>query len=221
MLISTKRDRGFTLIELLVVIAIISILASILFPVFARARAKGRQTACLSNVKQITLAFIMYSQDYDERMPSGQSTGLTDSQWYNAIFPYTRNRQILFCPDRADRGPGYGMNWEASGLAIGSFWDPAMKIVVGDVRPDDIDGGIGSNDGKVGSRGWWVNRPGNVPGFGSAQDDHSWLGTSRGVSFPQRHNDGTVWGYADGHAKWAREDQMDNAVNWTPGTPSE
>ena len=70
----------------------------------------------------------MYSQDYDERMPGGQTiAGDTTSQWYNAIFPYTRNRQIMFCPDRADRGPGYGMNWEASGLAIGSFWDPAMQ----------------------------------------------------------------------------------------------
>jgi prepilin-type N-terminal cleavage/methylation domain-containing protein len=208
MFISTRRDRGFTLIELLVVIAIISILASILFPVFARARAKGRQTACLSNVKQITLAFIMYSQDYDERMPSGQSTGLADSQWYNAIFPYTRNRQILFCPDRADKGPGYGMNWEASGLSINTFWDPSMKIVVGDVRPEAL-----GSDGKVGQTSWWINRPGNP----NPTQDNSW----RGNNWPQRHNDGTVWGYADGLVKWAREDQMDNNVNWTPGTPSE
>ena len=209
MLISQRRDRGFTLIELLVVIAIISILASILFPVFARARAKGRQTACLSNIKQITLAFIMYSQDYDERMPGGQTiAGDPTSQWYNAIFPYTRNRQIMFCPDRGDKGPGYGMNWEASGLSISTFWDPAMKIVVGDVRPEAL-----GSDGKVGLTSWWVNRPGNP----HPTQDNSW----RGNNWPQRHNDGTVWGYADGHAKWAREDQMDNNVNWSPSTPSE
>ncbi|NLO04745.1 MAG: prepilin-type N-terminal cleavage/methylation domain-containing protein, partial [candidate division WS1 bacterium] len=63
------RRKGFTLIELLVVIAIIAILAAILFPVFARAREKARQTSCLSNLKQISLAVIMYTQDYDDRMP--------------------------------------------------------------------------------------------------------------------------------------------------------
>jgi len=68
--------RGFTLIELLVVIAIIAILAAILFPVFARAREKARQSSCLSNVKQLDLAVQMYIQDYDEMLPYGQG-GLT------------------------------------------------------------------------------------------------------------------------------------------------
>ena len=62
--------RGFTLIELLVVIAIIAILAAILFPVFAKAREKARQTSCLSNLKQLGLSFLMYAQDYDELLPS-------------------------------------------------------------------------------------------------------------------------------------------------------
>ena len=61
--------RGFTLIELLVVIAIIAILAAILFPVFAKAREKARQTSCLNNVKQLTLAMMQYAQDHDERWP--------------------------------------------------------------------------------------------------------------------------------------------------------
>ncbi|MEN6404264.1 MAG: prepilin-type N-terminal cleavage/methylation domain-containing protein, partial [Armatimonadia bacterium] len=61
--------RGFTLIELLVVIAIIAILAAILFPVFAKAREKARQTSCLNNCKQLGTAIVQYCQDYDERMP--------------------------------------------------------------------------------------------------------------------------------------------------------
>ncbi len=64
-----RRIRGFTLIELLVVIAIIAILAAILFPVFAKAREKARQTACLSNVKQLAVGMLMYAQDFDEFLP--------------------------------------------------------------------------------------------------------------------------------------------------------
>ena len=67
--VKVTTKRGFTLIELLVVIAIIAILAAILFPVFAKAREKARQTTCLSNVKQITLGILQYAQDYDERFP--------------------------------------------------------------------------------------------------------------------------------------------------------
>jgi prepilin-type N-terminal cleavage/methylation domain-containing protein len=66
-----RRSKGFTLIELLVVIAIIAILASILFPVFARAREQARKTVCLSNMKQLGLAMLMYTQDYDEMLPAG------------------------------------------------------------------------------------------------------------------------------------------------------
>ena len=66
--------KGFTLIELLVVIAIIAILASILFPVFAQARAKARQVQCSSNLRQLATAFAMYTSDYDDMMP-GQPNG--------------------------------------------------------------------------------------------------------------------------------------------------
>ncbi len=93
------RRRGFTLIELLVVIAIIAILAAILFPVFARAREKARQTTCLSNIKEIGLALKMYVGDYDEVFPelyhSSESprTGLI--QW---LIPYMKSQQIWDCP---------------------------------------------------------------------------------------------------------------------------
>jgi prepilin-type N-terminal cleavage/methylation domain-containing protein/prepilin-type processing-associated H-X9-DG protein len=96
-----RRDRGFTLIELLVVIAIIAILAAILFPVFARARAKARQASCQSNLKQIGLAFAMYVGDQDGGLPDclmGRDTPDRRVPWYRCIEPYVKNEQIFWCP---------------------------------------------------------------------------------------------------------------------------
>jgi prepilin-type N-terminal cleavage/methylation domain-containing protein/prepilin-type processing-associated H-X9-DG protein len=100
----TGTRRGFTLIELLVVIAIIAILAAILFPVFARAREKARQTSCLSNMKQIALATDMYTVDYDECYPmSIYLGGMQVITFYHAIMPYMKNAQILQCPSEGER----------------------------------------------------------------------------------------------------------------------
>jgi prepilin-type N-terminal cleavage/methylation domain-containing protein len=93
------RSRGFTLIELLVVIAIIAILAAILFPVFAQAREAARKTSCLSNMKQLTLGWLMYTQDYDETSPltawcTGAPQGPCNSSqiyWLQDIDPYVKN----------------------------------------------------------------------------------------------------------------------------------
>ncbi|MDW8107157.1 MAG: prepilin-type N-terminal cleavage/methylation domain-containing protein [Armatimonadota bacterium] len=102
------RHRGFTLIELLVVIAIIAILAAILFPVFAQAREKARQTFCLSNTKQITLGGLQYVNDYDETFPFSlyaqfnNAGSLCAFTVYHAIFPYLKNADLAGCP--SDRG---------------------------------------------------------------------------------------------------------------------
>lgn len=124
--------RGFTLIELLVVIAIIAILAAILFPVFAQARESARSISCASNEKEISLAILMYVQDYDEHMPEWINTassnqgpdtgnslyGQTDPDgggykyqytgWDKLVAPYIKNRGIFHCPDIF--GPGNDYN---------------------------------------------------------------------------------------------------------------
>src|SRR6476646_4974417 len=87
------RSRGFTLIELLVVISIIAILASILFPVFAQAREKARAAACLSNQKQIAMAFSMYSQDYDEVYPPAVDP-LGSAWWETAVQSYIKSSPL-------------------------------------------------------------------------------------------------------------------------------
>jgi prepilin-type N-terminal cleavage/methylation domain-containing protein len=110
-----RRTPAFTLIELLVVIAIIAILAAILFPVFAQARAKARQAACLSNLKQLGLGLSLYVQDYDESLPIATSWGprwgpsdyktnaqyvspFPDSKQPGLLQPYLKNDPIWFCP---------------------------------------------------------------------------------------------------------------------------
>jgi len=97
------RDRGFTLIELLVVIAIIAILAAILFPVFARAREKACQASCMSNLKEIGLAILMYAGDSDEMLPGyrmrlGGDSNARGSGWYDCVAPYVKNEQLAICP---------------------------------------------------------------------------------------------------------------------------
>jgi prepilin-type N-terminal cleavage/methylation domain-containing protein/prepilin-type processing-associated H-X9-DG protein len=97
MMIETKR-QGFTLIELLVVLAIIGILAAILFPVFARARENARRASCMSNVKQLALGAMMYTQDYDERLPFAYDNLSPAIFWFQEIMPYVKSEQVFFCP---------------------------------------------------------------------------------------------------------------------------
>ncbi|RYX82232.1 DUF1559 domain-containing protein [bacterium] len=107
----SSRRSAFTLIELLVVIAIITILAAILFPVFARVREKARQTTCQSNLKQFGNAILMYVQDYDEKMPlavthvnqigqyTSQANNVPEFGIHVQLMPYIKSREVFHCPD--------------------------------------------------------------------------------------------------------------------------
>jgi prepilin-type N-terminal cleavage/methylation domain-containing protein/prepilin-type processing-associated H-X9-DG protein len=105
-----KQKSAFTLIELLVVIAIIAILAAILFPVFAQAREKARQTSCLSNLKQMGTGIMMYVQDYDETYPQAyyylndNSSAGGYAQWSGLVQPYVKNYTLFVCPSDKNRG---------------------------------------------------------------------------------------------------------------------
>jgi prepilin-type N-terminal cleavage/methylation domain-containing protein/prepilin-type processing-associated H-X9-DG protein len=120
--IAREWRKGFTLIELLVVIAIIVLLAAILFPVFARARENARRASCQSNLKQIGMGFLQYSQDYDERLPVGvaplQSAYYVGLGWMTSIYPYVKSAQIFQCPSDPGikgRGPRTdGTSWPIS-----------------------------------------------------------------------------------------------------------
>ena len=124
-----RRTRvGFTLIELLVVIAIIAILAAILFPVFSKAREKARQTACISNQKQIALAFIIWSQENDEKFPPA-------TDWSTAVGV---SGKVLICPTQgknsaANQGNNsYGYSDRIAGRTLGEFPDPSSEVLIAD-----------------------------------------------------------------------------------------
>ncbi len=118
--------RGFTLIELLVVIAIIAILAAILFPVFARAREKARQSTCMSNQRQIAMAAHMYAMDHNTTMPP-KETFWSDIKIGN---------EVLICPSLGKNVTnGYGYNAAMDNSSLGSISDPSATVLTGDALP--------------------------------------------------------------------------------------
>ncbi len=150
----TRPKQGaFTLIELLVVIAIIAILAAILFPVFAKAREKARQTTCLSNMKQLGLGFLQYQQDNDELYPIGAKATTnngpfsTGSGWAGMIYPYVKSTGVYTCPDDTNTaGKGtfngqtvaltpvsYGFNFWLGGFPVINIGHPSLIILMAEV----------------------------------------------------------------------------------------
>ena len=202
--------RGFTLVELLVVLVIMAILAAILFPVFAAARASGYKAGCVSNVRQLLQASTMYVSDHDRRLVAarlytgGSRLGTT---WCVALQPYIRNESILICPSDAapqtvsnsdDLPHSYGINYDLTYVtgfgATNVAW--AMSALP---RTSDLvlffD--MKSTAGAMGS-GYTANRVSRV-------DD--------------RHLKKAIVGYLDGHAKPQAAKEIDAVKFWNPSSP--
>jgi prepilin-type N-terminal cleavage/methylation domain-containing protein/prepilin-type processing-associated H-X9-DG protein len=242
--VSTSRrasvvKRGFTLIELLVVIAIIAILASILFPVFARARENARRSSCSSNLKQQGLALMQYTQDYDEKLPNysygGNGAPLTGGDhwgydsatfWMQMIYPYHKSKQAFRCPNVTAESPIWG-HYGANMLVLHGNWLPPLSIAEMAAPASTY----ALMDASI-----YVLEPAKVisptpgyylPGAGSA-------GITGDSGNPSDFNEGRHFGgvniaFADGHVKWLKsagpvkeaQNQANSLKNaWDPANPS-
>ena len=219
---------GFTLIELLVVIAVIAILASLLFPVFARAREKARQTACLSNSKQIGTAWHIYVQDYDETLPL-YWYGPTIGYWHVVLQPYVKNKQLFVCPSarnltsnagdscdpryvadypppgnttEAGKGSGtYGYNFYYLGPGYTTPSGTVMSMSAIDQPADTV---ALSEINKIGNPGA-TYRP-------TLWETTNPYGCRRpnlyGEQVATWHNEGNNIVFCDGHAKWMKKESF-------------
>lgn len=230
---AVRKKNGFTLIELLVVIAIISILAAILFPVFARARENARRSACMSNMKQLGLAFLQYTQDYDEQLPINGSTssgGPGTHSWDVCIAPYSGQKvggaspMIFRCPSdtssqtrRSYAIPWWGMYGPGS-TATFVFGTFGTAQFVG-VKQADIPHpattimlaefpsslpGVASDDLTYVNNSFGAYSNSYVQGPGGTGADNT-----QDQSRPGRpiHLSGWNYLFSDGHVKWMRPEQ--------------
>ncbi|MBU0610271.1 MAG: DUF1559 domain-containing protein [Armatimonadetes bacterium] len=209
------KRTGFTLIELLVVIAIIAILAAILFPVFAKAREKARQTSCASNLKQIILAAMQYAQDYDERTMLGYA-GSVLPNWNDPngrIQPYIKNSQVMVCPSLASRTSlAYGLHsqWFSGGVSLGSVPNPAGVIYI-------CEAGVPTTATYTLPSGGWVwytqcHWEVQFPYYYYTATLNPNYTNNSPTYYPRRpwptHNDGTNCSFLDGHVKWVKTEAL-------------
>ncbi len=221
---------GFTLIELLVVIAIIAILAAILFPVFAKARDKARQTACLSNLKQIGTAMMMYTQDWDEMYPVSKTYQGFGTDWALNVVnslgsSYTKNWDVFKCPSETPQVFGWGT---AAGRLSGYFYNGVLFQNYGFDAADPFAAKTNSVSTAA------VQSPASIimardAGLNydlcimvpTSSDGVTWAcpgqtgipggaGTVATAGAP--HSDGCNYLFADGHSKWMKWQQTTSAM---------
>ncbi len=230
-----QTRQGFTLIELLVVIAIIALLAAILFPVFAKAREKARQTTCLSNEKQIGLGFLQYAQDYDEMIPCGNDN--FGGGWAGQIYPNVKSIQVFLCPDDIDTaavGPNYtvvcsyflnrALNTKNTGQVqprnIATLNAPALTVLLGEVYKGQMNGLTSPCPSCIQYQDVYA-----PTGDGNYTPNHAFgyrtgVMGNRGVfaNAPANtytdaaHSDGSNFLACDGHAKWARSSAVSSGA---------
>ena len=215
-----EQSKAFTLIELLIVIAIIAIIAAILFPVFATAREKARQSACTSNLKQLGLAFMQYAQDYDEYMPCGRATG--GQGWAGEIYPYVKNVLVYKCPDDQTTDNvgsdlyflactySYNSNVDVmpNTLSLNQFGAPSNTVLLCEV----VGGhtirtgwttsatGIDPNDNQSSSNyGAYWSRPNSASAYATGNMGGYNYGSYTASPY---HSTGSNFLACDGHVKW-------------------
>jgi prepilin-type N-terminal cleavage/methylation domain-containing protein/prepilin-type processing-associated H-X9-DG protein len=230
-----RPKQGFTLIELLVVIAIIAILAALLFPVFAQARAKARQTACFSNLRQLGAAIMQYAQDYDERLPMASYPGPNPGTprpvpyWQYLIDPYVRagfpdrgnlsaNRRlsVFVCPEFGKTADGtttdFASNSYASnGTVMQVYWETI------DARPRDAISSLAALQFPA-SVVLLAPHRGDCPATAGNDGNRGFITTQtqcqRGYVVARvRHSGGANFLLCDGHVKWYRAPVPYDAVS--------
>jgi prepilin-type N-terminal cleavage/methylation domain-containing protein/prepilin-type processing-associated H-X9-DG protein len=212
--------RGFTLIELLIVIAIIAILAAVLFPVFATAREKARQSTCASNLKQISLAAIQYTQDYDEALVPSRNgiAGVNAStfNWCALVYPYVKSTGVFLCPSQGIANSkldytynlflsAYFSNANVPPRQISTLQSPAVTVAF----TDAMGGSSATNIANITGTGLVFGFAPSIIGqqqlaryvVGGASVSTGVAACDGGVA-AVRHSGGANYAMVDGHVKW-------------------